>query len=319
MVVGFPQLIGIMAMVVLGIFAAGPIQADSTSPRLAAYYDLRLAICGETAWQWQGDDTPKAVFRGAVQVAVGRNSAYAITASGALMTWDGDAPDEVHKIVENARWVAAGRSAVAVGLRNGRLHWIKRPTRWFGEGALQTPEIVAETSPGASVGDSADYYLTDDGTLHVRGLAHRGQYGDGRLTESITFIPVARDVKAVRAHTGHAILLRRDGAVLGTGGNIYGPVGRHGIGDKAVRWSLLFEGANGIATGSSHTLALRDDGTLWHWGRNIGLEPSRVLDGVQAAAADSSGSFALREDGTIWQWDRREKPQLHFRCDPVDR
>lgn len=319
MVAGFPQMIAIMAMVVLGIFAAGPIRADSTSPRLAAYYDLRLAICGDTVWQWAGNDTPKAVFHGAVQVAVGRNTAYALTASGALMAWEDDAPDKVQKIVGNAGWVAAGRSAVAVGLRDGRLLWIKRPTRWFGEGALQTPETVAQAARGASVGDSADYYIADDHTLHVRGLAHRGQYGDGRLMESATFIPVARNVAAIRAHTGHAILLQRDGRVLGTGGNIYGPVGRHGIGDKAVRWSLLIEGASGIATGSSHTLALRSDGTLWHWGRNIGLEPSRVLDGVQAAAADSSGSFALRKDGTIWQWDRQEKPQLHFRCRPADR
>jgi hypothetical protein len=42
---------------------------------------------------------------------------------------------------------------------------------------------------------------------------------------------------AVRAHIGHALYLylRRDGVVLGTGGNRYGPLGAHGLGDKADR------------------------------------------------------------------------------------
>lgn len=39
----------------------------------------------------------------------------------------------------------------------------------------------------------------------------------------------------MKAHTGHALYLRRDGVVLATGGNRYGPLGAHGLGDKADR------------------------------------------------------------------------------------
>ena len=105
-----------------------------------------------------------------------------------------------------------------------------------------------------------------------------------------------------------------DGTVIGTGGNIFGPLGAHGIGDKAITWGPIFTRAIAIATGSSHSLALRADGRLWHWGRDIGLEPAAIPDDVTAAAADSSGSIALRRDGTLWQWDRGGMPAKHFDC-----
>ena len=153
-----------------------------------------------------------------------------------------------------------------------------------------------------------------DGTLFVRGLAHRGQYGDGKLEQSETFISVADDVVAIKAHTGHAILLKADGTVMGTGGNIYGPLGKHGLGDKAISWGEIFKGAKAIATGSSHSLAIGQDNSLWQWGRDIGLVPERILDNVTAAAADQNGSMALKNDNSLWQWARGQPPKQHFQC-----
>ena len=101
---------------------------------------------------------------------------------------------------------------------------------------LQTPEALRRVAT-AAVGDSANYYATESGALFVKGLAHRGQYGDGKLKTTDRFVQTASNVAAITAHTGHAILMTKSGDVLGTGGNIYGPVGRHGLGDKAVRWS----------------------------------------------------------------------------------
>ena len=44
---------------------------------------------------------------------------------------------------------------------------------------------------------------------------------------------------------------------MGTGGNRFGPLGAHGLGDKADRWGRVFDGARAIATGSRHSLAIR--------------------------------------------------------------
>ena len=161
----------------------------------------------------------------------------------------------------------------------------------------------------AAVGDGANYYVTNNGALFVRGKAHRGQYGDGRLTRTREFVQTAMDVAQITAHTGHAILLYKNGDVMGTGGNIYGPVGKHGLGDKADRWSKIMSGAVGIATGSLHSVAIAKDHALFAWGDEYGVEPAAVMKDVTAVAASSSGTIALKTDGTLWQFQRGEKPR----------
>ena len=114
---------------------------------------------------------------------------------------------------------------------------------------------------------------------------------------------------AVRAHTGHAVHLRQDGTVMGTGGNRFGPLSSHGLGDKADRWGPIFEGAVAIATGSRHTLALRSDGGLWGWGAGFAIAPARLMAGVQAVAAGDTATIALGADGGLWQWDTGQGPR----------
>jgi hypothetical protein len=272
-----------------------------------------MLLCHQTAYQWRGGNHPTPVANDVIQVGVGRNASYVLTTSGRLLTWSG-ASNEKQQILDQVTWFVAGRTGVFAARSNGALEYVARPKRWLGEGEIAQPERVGTSIVTASIGDSADYFVTHDGTLFVKGLAHRGQYGDGKLEPSETFIPVASDVVAIKAHTGHAILLKQDGTVMGTGGNIYGPLGRHGIGDKANSWGEIFQEAVAIATGSSHSLAISRDGSLWRWGRNIGLDPEKILDDVAAAAADQSGSIALLNDSSLWQWERAKQPKQHFLC-----
>ncbi len=305
--------IGIVSAAVFIHLGQVPVYADSTSPRLAAYYDLKMLLCNQTAYQWRGNDRPKPVSNGVTQVGVGRDVSYVLTTSGRLLTWSG-ASEEKQEILAQVTWFVAGRSGVFAARPDGNFEYLARPKRWFIEGEIAQPERVGSSIVTASIGDSADYFVTRDGNLFVKGLAHRGQYGDGKLRSSETFIPVADNVVAIKAHTGHAILLKQDGTVMGTGGNIYGPLGRHGIGDKAISWGKIFQDAAAIATGSSHSLAIRRNGSMWRWGRDIGLEPEKVLDEVVAAAADQSSSIALRADDSLWQWERGQQPKQHFQC-----
>jgi alpha-tubulin suppressor-like RCC1 family protein len=177
-------------------------------------------------------------------------------------------------------------------------------------GGLSTrPEKISENVIGAAVGDGANYYITTRGDLFVKGKAHRGQYGDGRLQSTEHFIRTMTGVAQITVHTGHAILRKKNGDVLGTGGNIYGPVGHHGLGDKADKWSLITKGARAIATGSSHSLAIRQDGMLIAWGSEYGPEPVPVMAGVTGVAAGSRTTIAIKSDGTLWQWARGKTPR----------
>ena len=156
--------------------------------------------------------------------------------------------------------------------------------------------------------------MTADGDLFARGNAHRGQYGDGRLDGTQTYARVASRVLDIKSHTGHAILLTDRGDVQGTGGNIYGPLGRHGLGDKAVGWGTVLDGATGIATGASHSLAMRADKSLWIWGRNESPDPRRVLADVVGVAAGSARRVALTQDGVLWQWRTGARPRRVLDC-----
>ena len=68
-----------------------------------------------------------------------------------------------------------------------------------------------------------------------------------------------------------------------------------------------------ISTGSSHSLAIKADGSLWAWGNNangqlgdgtiIGsLYPKKIMDNVKFASAGYYHSLAIKEDGSLWAW-----------------
>ena len=87
------------------------------------------------------------------------------------------------------------------------------------------------------------------------------------------------------------------------------------------------DGMTAIAGGSSHTAAIRQDGTLWTWGSNrygqlgtgaptgIGARdhtPARVGAAADWAAVSAVGfhTVALKKDGTLWTWGRNNYGQL---------
>ena len=69
-----------------------------------------------------------------------------------------------------------------------------------------------------------------------------------------------------------------------------------------------------VAAGYEHTMAIRNDGTLWGWGQNNDDQLGNgccLADGVpsqigtstwKAVAAGSDFTVAIRNDGTLWGW-----------------
>ena len=70
-----------------------------------------------------------------------------------------------------------------------------------------------------------------------------------------------------------------------------------------------------VAVGGQHSLALKNDGTVWSWGFNDGgqlgdgtattrYEPRLVssLTNIVTVSAGASHSIALKSDGTVWTW-----------------
>ena len=273
--------------------AATSSRADSSSPSLASYYDRHMALQGDVAYGWVGRGQPARMMAGVVQLGVSDKAFFALLADGTLQTWT-DQPARATTLMRGVKRFAAGASGwFAIDTAGALWHSAN------GAAAQRIAEDVIEVC----IGDSADYYIRQGGALYAKGLAHRGQYGDGKLTATTEFVVTAQDAVAVRAHTGHGIYLRRDGTVMGTGGNRFGPLSSHGLGDKADRWGAIFQGAIAIATGSRHSLAIRADGSLWAWGAGFAIEPAKLLDNVTDVAAGDTVTLARTREGALWQWD----------------
>jgi hypothetical protein len=286
-------------------------QAEGSGHRLASYYARHQVIAGGQAYAWRGDGTPQRQLADVRQVGVSQEANFALRANGELVTWTGSASGNAPPLTVLMRGVtrfAAGQSGW-FAIDDADVLWYGAAGAITSSAVPATTRRVAENVATACIGDSADYFVTRDGTLFVTGLAHRGQYGDGKLTAAPQFVATASDAVAVKAHTGHAILLKRDGTVMGTGGNRFGPLSSHGLGDKADRWGPIFEGAVAIATGSRHSAALRADGSLWLWGEGFEIAPKKLFDGVTEVAAGDTATIALTHGGELWQWERGARPR----------
>ena len=271
--------------------------ADSSSRELASYYERHMAVVDGVAYGWRGRDQPQRLRDGVLQVGVSRDAYFALLVDASLVTWTDDTRSST-VLMRGVASFAAGASGWFAIDASGVLWHASTPASAHG-----APQRVADGVVAACIGDSADYYITRAGQLFAKGLAHRGQYGDGLLTATPGFVPTANEAVAVKAHTGHAIHLRRDGTVMGTGGNRFGPLSSHGLGDKADRWGAIFQGANAVATGSRHSLAIRADASLWGWGEGFAIAPVKLMDQVVAVAAGDTATIARQADGTLWQWD----------------
>lgn len=284
----------------LVLMSSTPALADASSPQLASYYERHMVLQDGVAYGWLGRGRPARMRAGARRVGVSEDAYFALLDDGRLINW-GESPDFAITLMQGVASFSSGQSGW-FAIDHARV-------LWHGGRMLPAPRRVADDVATACIGDSADYYIRRDGTLWVKGLAHRGQYGDGRLTATSDFINTARDAVAVRAHTGHALYLSRGGVVMGTGGNRFGPLGAHGLGDKAERWAPVFDGVIAIATGARHSVAIRTDNSLWAWGEGFSIEPQRLQEGVMAVAAGNTATMALRADGSLWQWDGGTGPR----------
>ncbi|MCX6020305.1 MAG: putative Ig domain-containing protein [Chloroflexi bacterium] len=151
------------------------------------------------------------------------------------------------------------------------------------------------------------------GTYNLTITAHNGVGADAVQTLTLT-------VQAALA----------GGYPLAWGGDTTGQSGDGLATDQlALVQTLNLTGITAVVSGSSHSLALRSDGTVWTWGKNtngqlgnntittsltpvqvLGLDGAGFLTGIIAVAAGGASSVALKNDGTVWTWGQGQSGQL---------
>ena len=280
-------------------------------------------------------------------VSAGATHSLALHADGTVRAWGDDssgalgfgrslasATPAIVNSFANVVAIAAGDSHT-VAVRGDGTVWA-----WGGNGGGQlgdgtttahsTPVQVPRLTGIVEVAAGAYHNVArrSDGTIWTWGTNYVGQLGDersgGGAPEQVAGVT---GVIAVAAGREHTIVLKGDGSVWAWGVNDQGQLGDGtttalytGRSSPAPVTGLA--GVTRIAAGSTHTLALKSDGTVWAWGENYAgnlgdgtavsrLTPIQVpgLTGVVAVGA-SSYSAVVKADGTVWAWGSNGYGQL---------
>ncbi len=295
---------------------------QSTAPvRVGADSDWSFVVCGSafslalkangTLWAW-GSGASGQLGRNStlnshmpiqvgtdddwVQAAAGFNTATARKADGSVWGWGSN-----------------GDGQLANGGFDNRL----------------TPALLADGTDWAQVcaGRYHTAVLKNDGRVYVAG---EGAHFSGAHPRALTrATDPGPSWQCISGHGTHFMAIQEDGSLWGWGWNQNGPLGTGGteslqmisrIGLETI-WESLSAGSHNIF--NNHTLAVKNNGTLWAAGYNAS---SQLGDGtlisrtsftqISAAtnwrevAAGQSHSLAVRSDGSLWAWGLNSNGQL---------
>jgi len=176
--------------------------------------------------------------------------------------------------------------------------------------------------------------IKTDGTLWTWGTNSSGQLGINntlnRTTPVTTFIG-GTNWKSVACGYFHTAAIKTDGTLWTWGSNNFGQLGINNTIDRNTPVTTFLGGTNwkSVASGYTHTAAIKTDGTLWTWGRNNNGQlgdnttvnrstPVTTFAGgtnwksVSCAGNALGGGHtaAIKTDGTLWGWGRNFEGQL---------
>jgi alpha-tubulin suppressor-like RCC1 family protein len=166
-----------------------------------------------------------------------------------------------------------------------------------------------------------------DGSVWAWGRNDYGQLGDGSTTNKTTPVQVSglSNVTNIAAGFFHNLAIKADCSVWAWGLNsVCGRLGDGSNTSKSKPVQVLgLSHVELIATGQDHSLAIKDDGSVWAWGCNsygkLGdgsatskSSPVQVPDisDVKLIATGDNHSLAIKDDGSVWAWGRNDYGQL---------
>ncbi len=202
---------------------------------------------------------------------------------------------------------------------------------------IVTTNLAGKTITQVAAGGAHSLLLADDGTVFSFGSNSSGRTGRGTTTTSSTLIatPIiatnlaGKTITQVAAGSGHNLLLADDGTVFSFGENSRGATGlgttagSTRIATPIVTTNLAGKTIAQVAAGSTYSLLLADDGTVFSFGENrygrtgLGIEDGYTLVATpidttnlagrsitQVAGGDHHG-LLLADDGTVFSFGLR--------------
>jgi len=162
--------------------------------------------------------------------------------------------------------------------------------------------------------------IRKDGTLWAWGTNDDGQLGLNDTTPRAVPTRVGGEANwsSVSAGWHHTMAVRTDGTLWAWGRNDSGRTGFGETDGNTLVPTRVGEDANwvSVSAGGLHTVAIRDDGTLWIWGSNSNgatgqgvtggntVELTQIEEGAGWAFVSTyaSHNLAVGTDGSLWAW-----------------
>jgi alpha-tubulin suppressor-like RCC1 family protein len=145
-----------------------------------------------------------------------------------------------------------------------------------------------------------------------------------QVTRGLLLLLIAMPAVSANAATpwyaqgsAHILVLTEDGKVWGLGENNAGQLGNGRFGGESLEPKQVgaLSGVIAVVAGDSHSVALKNDGTVWTWGANESGQLGdgttqrspvpRQVEGVSDVKAIATGRghiVALKHDGTVLTW-----------------
>jgi alpha-tubulin suppressor-like RCC1 family protein len=204
-----------------------------------------------------------------------------------------------------------------------------------------SPPVSAEGASPLSAGGWRTVAIAENGSVFSWGLNPVGDNTDTLRDVPVRVVGVGgagflSGVRQVSTGDDHSLALLDNGEVRAWGENGSGQLGDNTQTRRIAPVVVtgpdgagVLAGVRQLSAGWHHSLAVKDDGTVWAWGRGGDGElgdntstsrpaPVQVtgpggvgfLTGVRQVAAGLFLSVALKEDGTVWSWGFNSVGQL---------
>jgi alpha-tubulin suppressor-like RCC1 family protein len=200
-------------------------------------------------------------------------------------------------------------------------------------GQLGDNSITNRSSPVQTVSGGTNWKLVSGGGYHTAAIKTDGTLwtwgynnvfgalGDNTITSRsspVQTVAGGTNWKQVACGYAQIAAIKTDGTLWSWGNNVNGQLGNNTTTNRSSPVQTVSGGTNWkqVSNGGDHVAAIKTDGTLWSWGRNLfgslgdntttsKSSPVQTVSGGtnwKQVACSSFHTAAIKTDGTLWLW-----------------